>query len=188
MNNWNFVEEIISGMGKLRSFDLRNLVRHDSSLPDDWFDWETIHGYDFNYSDMTLTMRNPSRQYIQIDIDTNAFFFNATSFSAIQMSTGPGTELFLQMPEEQFMLRNRNNLDELFDPQDYITDETNFQGSTILDIPDSNTIIQMCSIAEFMKTNRYKIRTNVPYELWQKFPIGEYFDVCSERMGEDYEY
>lgn len=183
MTNWNFVEAIISGMGELSQF----VHNHDSSLPDDYFDWKNIHHYEFNYNDMILTVWNYDKQFLQIDIDTNAFFFNS-GISPIQISTGDRTIMFYSIEMQKIVLSNLDEPGVLYDPNDYMTEEANFQGSTLMDIPDTQTLSQMMDILENMKTNCYKLRTNISFDQWQNLPIGEYFDVCKERMSPDYDY
>lgn len=187
MTNMNFIDAIISGMGDLRQFDFNTLMEHDCSLPNDYFDWQNIHHYEFNYSDMILTVTNYEKQFLQIDIDTNAFFFNSDS-SPIQISTGEGTIMFYSIEKDQLLLINLNDPEVLYDPCQFMSEETNFQGTTIVDIPDALPLIEMWDIGYHMKTNCYKLRTNIPFDKWQNLPIGEYFDVCKERMSPDYDY
>lgn len=187
MTNFNFIDAIINGMSELRRFNSTVMDEHDCSIPDDYFDWKNIHHYEFNYNDMILTVWNYDKQFLQIDIDTNAFFFNS-GISPIQISTGEGTIMFYSIEKEQFLLMNQNEPEVLYDPCQFMSEETNFQGSTIVDIPDAETLIQMWDIVYHMQTNYYKIRTNIPFDKWQNLPIGEYFDVCKERMSPDYDY
>lgn len=186
MTNFNFIDAIINGMSELRRFNSIVMDEHDCSIPDDYFDWQNIHHYEFNYSDMILTMWNYDNQFLQIDIDTNAFFFN--SAPPIQLSTGEGTIMFYSVEREKMLLENIHEPNVYYDPEHYLSEETNFQGSTLVNIPDAHTLSQMLSIAEHMKTNYYKLRTDIPFDKWQNLPIGEYFDVCSERMSPDYDY
>lgn len=186
MTNLNFIESIIDGISELKQFDHSVLMKHDCSLPDDYFDWNNIHNYEFNYSDMILTMWNDDAQFLQIDIDTNAFFFNTAH--PVQLSTGEGTIMFYSVEQEKMLLENSYEPTVYYDPCQFMSEETNFQGSTLVNIPDSVTLIHMWDIAEHMRTNYYKLRTNIPFENWQKLPVGEYFDVCSQRMNSDYEY
>ena len=187
MTNMNFIDAIISGMGDLRQFDFNTLMEHDCSLPNDYFDWQNIHHYEFNYSDMILTVWNYDKQFLQIDIDTNAFFFNS-GLSPIQLSTGDGTIMFYSIEQDKMVLMNIGKPDVFYDPEEYMTEATNFQGSTIMDIPDAQTLSQMWNILDNMKNNHYKLRTNIQFDKWQNLPIGEYFDVCKERMSSDYDY
>lgn len=188
MNNYDFIATIISGVSELRQFDHKHLMAHDYSLPDDFFDWKNIFDYEFNYSDMIITAWNYDKQFLQIDIDTNAFFFNSSNTSPIEISTGEGSVMFYSIEQEKILLKNLNEPGISYDPNEFLTDETNFQGSTLVNIPDAESLQQMLKIAEEMKHNHYKLRTNISFDAWQKLPIDEFFDVCSWRMNQDYDY
>lgn len=181
MKNMQLIQYVLDNLYELETFSREYFGKFDHTLSGDYFNYIT-DDVSFSFEDMVLRVFvRDKNQYLQIDIDTNAFWFNFST-PPVLITTGEGTYLYYQNEKHRFRLRNVSNLDVNYDPKDYLTDETNFQGSTIMSIPDVDTLTEICEVGEYMLENTYKLRSTIPFELWNQIPFEQYFDSCSYSM------
>lgn len=175
------IQYVLDNLYELETFSREYFDKFDYTLSGDYFNY-IADDVSFSFEDMVLRVFvRDKNQYLQIDIDTNAFWFNFST-PPVLITTGAGTYLYYQNEKHRFRLRNVSNLDVNYDPKDYLTDETNFQGSTIMSIPGVDTLTEICEVGEYMLENTYKLRSTIPFELWNQIPFEQYFDSCSYSM------